>query len=133
MPAVREVLIQLDVATPDEEAEWRAAVGQQNDDEARATLEAHATGALVLGSLYVEATYGPKDADAVGLTMAGVELRPGAEPLAQVDDEWIADALAECAEQLADEQGIEVSEEELRQVLTVQASIDVLQALDRDA
>ena len=132
MPSVRQVLVQLDLATPDEEAEWRQALTESGDEDAHGTLEALAAGELVLGSLYVEAAYGPEDDDAVGLTLAGVELRPGAEPLAQVDDEWIADALAECAEQLADEQGIEVSEQELREVLTVQASIDVLQALDRD-
>ena len=130
MPAVRRVLVQVDVATPAEEREWREAADQQDDDEARGALEAHAAGELVLASLYVEAAYGPDDEDAVGLTMTGVELRRGAEPLAQVDDEWIADALSECAEQLADERGVHVTEEELRSVLTVQASMDVLQALD---
>jgi len=83
----------------------------------------------VLGSLYVEATYGPGEDDVTGLTIAGVELAPGHEPLTQLDDEWIADALAECAEQLADEQGMQVTEDELRAVLEVQASTDVLRAL----
>ncbi len=133
MPPVRRVLVQVDVATPDEEREWRDAADRQDDDEARAALEALAAGELVLATLYGEAAYGPDEEDAVGLTMTGVELRRGAEPLAQVEDEWIADALSECAEQLADERGIQVSEEELRDVLTVQASMDVLQALDPGA
>jgi len=130
MAAVRRVVIQLDCADAEETRDWRQALLDDGDDDSRATLAAHDAGDLVLGSLYVEAAYGPADEDAVGLTIAGVELRPGEEPLAQIDDEWIADALTESREQLAEEQGIEVTEDELREVLTVQASIDVLEALD---
>ncbi len=100
--------------------------------EARKALAAVDAGDLLLGTLYVEASFGPGEDDAVGLTIAGVELRPGEEPLPQVEDDWIADALEECAGQLADEQDIHVTAEELREVLTVQASADLLAALGRD-
>ena len=132
MPPIRRVLLQLDCADAEETREWREAVAEDGGEEARVALAADEAGELVLGSLYVEATYGPEDEDAVGLTIAGVELRPGVEPLAQIDDDWISDALTECREQLDEEQGIEATEAELRDVLTVQASIDVLQALQPD-
>ena len=131
-PAVTQVVVQLDLAEPHEVAEWRQAMEQDASDDARAALDALDSGELVLGSLYVEATFGPGDEDAVGLTIAGVELRRDEDPVAQVDDDWIADALAECGDQLADEQDLHVSEAELREVLTVQASAEVLAALSRE-
>ena len=122
--------MQVDVAEPHEVAEWRREMERDATPEALEALAAVERRDVVLGSLYVEATYGADDDDAVGLTIAGVELRRGEEPLAQLDEEWIADALAECADQLRDEQAIEVTVEELREVLTVQASTDLLAALD---
>ncbi len=124
---IRRVLVQLDLAEPHEIDEWRQAMVAEGMPEAPAALD---RGELVLGSLYVEAEYGTGEDDAVGLTMAGVELVPGdQDALARVDEEWLSDALAECAQQLADEQGIAVGEQELRAVLELQASTDVLDAL----
>jgi hypothetical protein len=98
-------------------------------EESDAILAAQASGELVIGSLYVESAYGPGEDDVAAFTMTGVELRRGEDPLSQVDDEWLADALAESAEQLADEQDLHVTAEELREVLTVQASAEVLEAI----
>ena len=127
--SVTQVVVQLDLAEPHEVAEWRQAMQDDAGEDARAALDALDGGEMILGSLYVEATFGPGEEDAVGLTIAGVELRPGEDAVEQVDDDWIADALAECADQLADEQGLQVTEAELREVLTVQASAEVLAAL----
>ena len=123
---VRHVLIELEHADSHAVEEWRAA---QDDDGAEATLDAQARGDLVLGALYVECAYGPDEDDAVGLTLAGVELRPGVEPLDQLDDDWIDDALAEAAAQLEDEHGVEVTPEELREVLTLSVTDDLLAQL----
>jgi hypothetical protein len=101
-------------------------------EESRAILAAQDAGELVIGSLYVESAYGPGDDDVAAFTMTGVELRRGEDPLSQVDDEWLADALAESVEQLADEQDLHVTQEQLREVLTVQASAEVLLALGED-
>ena len=125
-PAVTQVVIQLDLAEAHEVEEWRAA---QFSEGGEAAVEALENGEFVLGSLYVEATFGPGEEDVAGLTIAGFELHRGEDPVAQVDDEWIEDALAECADQLADEQGIAVTADHLRGVLTVQASQEALAAL----
>jgi hypothetical protein len=127
---VRHVLIELEHADAHAIEEWRAA--QDVEDGAEAALDAQARGDLVLGALYVECAYGPEEDDAVGLTLAGVELRPGIEPLDQLDDDWIDDALAEAAAQLEDERGIEVTSQELRELLTLSVSDDLLAQLSPD-
>ena len=124
---VRHVLIELEHADAHAIEEWRAA--QEDEDGGDATLDAHARGDLVLGALYVECAFGPGEDDAVGLTLAGVELRPGIEPLDQLDDDWIDDALAEAAAQLDDEAGIEVTPDELRQVVSLSVTDDLLARL----
>ncbi len=128
-PEIASVVIQLDLAEPEEVAAWRAAMSDEESEEALEVLAAQEAGELIVGSLYVETAYGTGEDDIVALTMTGVELRRGEDPLAQVDDEWLADALQESAQQLADEQDLEVSLEQLREVLTVQASAEVLHAL----
>ncbi len=107
-------------------------MASEPSQESDAVLAAQAAGELIIGSLYVETAYGPGEEDVAAFTMTGVELRRGEDPLSQLDDEWLADALAESVEQLADEQDLHVTQEQLREVLTVQASAEVLLALDAD-
>jgi len=120
---VRQVLIELELADDHAVAEWR---GAQDDD---AALDAQERGDLVLGALYVECFYGEGDDDAVGLTLAGVELRPGVDPLEQLDDDWIDDALEEAAAQLEEEQDLDVAPGELRDALTLSVADDLRAAL----
>jgi hypothetical protein len=128
---IERVVIEIDAADGAEVAEWRAEMLAQGDDAGHAALEAHDRGDLVLGTVYVETAFGPDEDDVAALTLDGVEFERGRGAAAQSDDALIGEALAQSAAQLADEQGLQVTGEELRAVLSVQASAALLEALGR--
>jgi hypothetical protein len=123
---IEHVVIEADLAEPADVDEWRQAMARDGSGDAIDELDA---GVLVLATLYVEAAYGPGDDDVVGLTMTAVELRRSDDEQVRIEDEWIADALAESASQLADERAIDVTEDELRAALTVRLSAPLMAAL----